>query len=191
MKQVRIKTLINELHNPSAHCRHLTGWCIGFPYQVVAKAARWRASELMKCHISYHTGNHSDVADVNNRSDYRLAILNERSENDVVLKTNMKSLSNPAVLAIFCTGLIALLAIGITGCCVLQRQQMYYDNWLWTETSTLFFLQINDTIPITMKQNDLSVELIISYQPIMNWLLKTTYFMVTLYYSTCSYTEIN
>jgi len=35
------------------------------------------------------------------------------------------TLSNPAVVAIFSVGLVALLAIGVTGCCVLQRQEAY------------------------------------------------------------------
>ena len=40
-------------------------------------------------------------------------------------QSNGKSFSNPAVLSSFVIGLAALLAIGITGCCVLQRQQLY------------------------------------------------------------------
>ncbi|XP_046446781.1 uncharacterized protein LOC124196041 isoform X1 [Daphnia pulex] len=38
---------------------------------------------------------------------------------------NNNSLSNPTVMIVFCVGLVVLLAIGITGCCVLQRQQVY------------------------------------------------------------------
>ena len=38
---------------------------------------------------------------------------------------NHNSLSNPTVMIVFCVGLVVLLAIGITGCCVLQRQQVY------------------------------------------------------------------
>ncbi|KAK4018441.1 hypothetical protein OUZ56_000495 [Daphnia magna] len=38
---------------------------------------------------------------------------------------NNNSLSNPTVMIVFCVGMVVLLVIGITGCCVLQRQQVY------------------------------------------------------------------
>ena len=47
----------------------------------------------------------------------------DRSSNS---QNKRNTLSNPSVVAIFSSGLVVLLAIGITGCCVLQRGQMYW-----------------------------------------------------------------
>ena len=51
----------------------------------------------------------------------------ERKDHAVLMLNNNQNntLSNPTVLTVFCLGLGVLLLIGITGCCVLQRQQFY------------------------------------------------------------------
>jgi len=65
------------------------------------------------------------IADRNNSS--AEDIISDDNATDRHEDSNRKrnTLSNPSVMAIFSVGLVALLAIGVTGCCVLQRQEAY------------------------------------------------------------------